>query len=68
MEADNIQKMRLLHPNWFSATDYKWLREHRPPKMDTSRWNKLDDENRRNMASWSYNGFTWQWEGEPDEL
>lgn len=58
MESDNIQKMRLLHPNWFSATDHKWLRENHPPKTDMSRWNKLYDENRRVMANWSYNDFT----------
>ena len=56
---DDIQKMKALHPNWFSATDYKWLREHHhPPKTDMSNWNKLDDENRRVMANWSDNDFT----------
>lgn len=62
MKADDIQKMKTLHPNWFSATDYKWLREHRPPKTDMSRWNKLDDENRRVMANWSCNDFTQPYE------
>lgn len=60
MEADDIQKMRSLHQNWFSATDYKWLREHRLPRTDMSCWNRLDDENRRDMASWSDNDFTQQ--------
>jgi hypothetical protein len=58
MNTNNIQKMRSLHPNWFSATDYKWLREHKHPKTDISRQNKLDDENRRIMGNWSYNDFT----------
>lgn len=58
MEAADIQKMKSLHPNWFSATDYKWLREHKQPKTDRSRQNRLDDENRRIMTNWSYNDFT----------
>jgi hypothetical protein len=58
MKTDDIQTMRKLHPNWFSATDYKWLREHSTPKTDMSRWNRLDDQNRRVMANWSYNEFT----------
>lgn len=57
-DDDDIQKMKALHPNWFSATDYKWLQEHHPPKTDMSNWNKLDDENRRVMANWSENDFT----------
>ena len=55
---DDIQKMKALHPNWFSATDYKWRREQHPTKTDMSNWNKLDDENRRVMANWSDNDFT----------
>lgn len=58
MEADDIQKMKELHPSWFSATDCKWLREHHRPRADMSHWNKLDDENRRVMANWSDNDFT----------
>ena len=46
------------HPEWYHATDYKWLREHRSPKVDMSRWNMLDDQNRRNVANWSDNDFT----------
>lgn len=60
MEVNDIQRMKSLHPNWFSATDYKWLREHRPPKTEMSYWDKLDDENRRDMANWSDNDFTQQ--------
>ena len=58
---DDIQKMKdmkALHPNWFQAMDYKWLRDHHPSKTDMSHWNKLDDENRRVMANWSDNDFT----------
>ena len=55
---DDIQKMKALHPNWFSATDYKWIREHHQPKTDLSQSNKLDNENRRMMENWSDNDFT----------
>lgn len=51
-------EMKRLHPGWFTATDYKWLRGHRVPKVDTSGWNRLDDANRRVMANWSDNDFT----------
>ena len=58
---DDIQKMKdmkALHLNWFSAMNYKWLRDHHPLKMDMFHQNKLDDENRRVMANWSDNDFT----------
>lgn len=51
-------EMRRLHPGWFAATDYGWLRYHRVPKVDRSGWNRWDDENRRNVANWSDNDFT----------
>ena len=54
----NDLELRKAHPEWYHATDYKWLREHRPLRTDISRWNRLDDENRRVMANWSYNVFT----------
>lgn len=55
MEADHIHKE---HPEWYHATDYKWLRENHRPKVDMSRWNILDDQNRRNVVNWSDNDFT----------
>lgn len=51
-------ELRNAHPEWYHATDYKWLRELRRPKVDMSRWNMLDDQNRRNVANWSDNDFT----------
>ena len=58
MEEGKITELRLKHPNWYSATDYRWLREHKVPKVDISQWNRLDDSNRREMANWSYNEFS----------
>lgn len=54
----NCLELREAHPEWYHATDYKWLREHRRPKVDMSRWNMLDDQNRRNVGNWSDNDFT----------
>ena len=51
-------EMKRLHPNWFTATDYKWIEEQRPVKVDQSNWNRLDDSNRRMMSNWSDNDFT----------
>lgn len=59
-------ELRKAHPEWYHATDYKWLRGHRCPKVDTSRWNMLDDQNRRNVANWSDNDFTDDSEDESD--
>ena len=50
--------MKRLHPDWFTATDYRWLETHRPPPIDMSGWNRMDDANRRKMESWSDNDFT----------
>ena len=63
METSDMHKE---HPEWYHATDYKWLRGHRCPKVDTSRWNMLDDQNRRNVANWSDNEFTDDSEDESD--
>lgn len=50
-------EMRRLHPGWFTATDYGWLRDHRVPGVGRSGWNRRDDENRRDVANWSDNDF-----------
>ena len=57
MRADKINPLKELHPQWFQATDYNWLKHSRRATdishTDTSDCNRLDDIHRRDMASWS---------------
>lgn len=51
--GQDMKTLKECHPNWFQATDYRWLEhEKRPGTVDYSLWNRLDDINRRDMASW----------------
>ena len=54
----NDLELQNAHPEWYHATDYMWLRERHCSKVDISKWNMLDDWNRRNVANWSDNDFT----------
>ena len=56
-------EMKSKHPDWYIATDYKWLKVHSPQayspnQANTANRNRLDDFNRRNIGNWSYNDFT----------
>jgi hypothetical protein len=51
-----VNPLKKLHPDWYHATDYRWLDEQdrvrKAYRIDHSNWNKLDDMYRRDMSSW----------------
>ena len=54
VKNEMVKTLQDEHPEWYHATDYRWLRNVKKPEPpDYTLWNRLDDIHRRDMASWA---------------